>query len=137
MVTQKYLDTLSYDIIGAAIEVQKTMGIGLAEKVYHSCMKEELENRNIAFRTELKVPLVYKGKKLETDFRCDLLIENCIVLELKSVKEINPLFETQLLTYMKLLECPKGILINFFSKNIFYEGQKTFINKYFDQLPNQ
>ena len=70
-------------------------------------MIEELKHRKINFLTEMRVPLLYKEKFLETDFRCDLLIENCLVVELKSVNEMNPMFEAQLLTYMKLLKMPK------------------------------
>ncbi len=82
----------------------------------------------------MKVPVIYKEKVLAIDFRCDLLIENCIVVELKAVTEINKVFEAQLLTYMKLLKCPKGILLNFNCSNIFKEGQKTFVNEYFKVL---
>jgi GxxExxY protein len=134
MVTQKYLDDLTYEIIGSAIEVQKNIGRGLLESVYHQCMKEELNYKKINFLTELKVPLTYKGKELEADFRCDLFVENCLVLELKSILKLNPISEAQLQTYMKLLKAPKGILINFNSSNIFKEGQKTFVNEYFRNL---
>ncbi len=134
-VTQKYLDELTYEIIGAAIEVHKIIGKGLLESVYHQCMMEELTHRKINFSSELKIPLVYKSKALDIDFRCDLFIENCIVVELKAVQEINVALEAQLLTYMNLLKAPKGILINFCCGNIFKEGQKTFINEYFKQLP--
>jgi GxxExxY protein len=134
MVTQKYLDDLTYEIIGSAIEVQKNIGRGLLESVYHQCMKEELNYKKINFLTELKVPLLYKGKELEADFRCDLFVENCLVLELKSILKLNPISEAQLQTYMKLLKAPKGILINFNSSNIFKEGQKTFVNEYFRNL---
>ena len=134
MLTKKYLDELTYEIIGSAIEVHKIMGRGLLERVYHQCLMEELIHRKINFQTELKIPLDYKGKLLDVDFRCDLLVENLIVVELKAVQEINPLFEAQLLTYMKLLKCPKGILINFSCSNIFREGQKTFVNEYFAKL---
>lgn len=136
MLTKKYLDELTYEIIGCAIEVQKTVGRGLLENVYHECMKEELGHRKINFQTEMRVPLNYKRKTLDVDFRSDLYIENAIVVELKSVIEMNPIFEAQLLTYMKLLESPKGILINFNCKNIFNECQKTFVNEYFSKLPN-
>lgn len=85
----------------------------------------------------MKVPVVYKGKTFDVDFRCDLFIERRIVVELKSVQEIIPIYEAQLLTYMKLLQCPKGILINFNCSNIFKEGQKTFVNEYFSVLPSQ
>jgi GxxExxY protein len=134
MITQKYLDDLTYEIIGSAIEVHKTMGRGLLESVYHQCMKEELSHRKINFFTEMKVPIIYKTKELTTDFRCDLFIENCLVVELKSVLEMNSIFEAQLLTYMKLLKAPKGIIINFNCFNIFKEGQKTFVNEYFKLL---
>jgi GxxExxY protein len=135
MVTQKYINELSFKIIGAAIEVHKIMGRGLVESVYHQCLKEELRLRNINFVSELKVFANYKGNNLECDFRCDLLIENLIVVELKAVAEMHPIFEAKLLTYMKLLKSPKGILINFNSYNIFKEGQKTFVNEYFKALP--
>lgn len=134
MINQKYLDDLTYEIIGSAIEVHKTVGRGLLESVYHQCMKEELSHRKINFFTEMKVPIIYKTKELTTEFRCDLFVENCLVIELKSVLEMNSIFEAQLLTYMKLLKAPKGIIINFNCFNIFKEGQKTFVNEYFKLL---
>ena len=137
MITQKYLDELTYEVIGSAIEVHKTMGRGLLENVYHMCLKEELLHRKINFLTEMKVPLLYKDKELHIDFRCDLFIENCLVVELKSVLLLNPIFEAQLQTYMKLLKAPKGIIINFNCSNIFKEGQKTILNDYFRNLPSE
>ena len=83
----------------------------------------------------MRIPVFYKSKELEIEFRCDLFIEKCLVVELKSVQEMTPVFEAQLLTYMKLLKSPKGILINFHCSNIFKNGQKTYINEYFNQLP--
>jgi GxxExxY protein len=137
MLTKKYLDALTYEIIGGAIEVHKIMGSGLLESVYHECLKEELLHRKINFLTEMKVPVVYKGKLLNVDFRCDLFVERSIVVELKAVQEVVPVHEAQLLTYMKLLQCPKGILINFNCANIFKDGQKTYVNEYFTALPNE
>lgn len=134
MVTKSYLDDLTYEIIGSAIEVHKIMGRGLLESVYHQCLKEELLSKNINFLTEMKIPVVYKGKMLNVDFRCDLFVESSIVVELKSVQELTPIYEAQLLTYMKLLRCPKGILINFNCSNIFKDGQKAFVNEYFSLL---
>ena len=78
-----------------------------------------------------------KNKELEIDFRCDLFIENSIVVELKSILQLNPITEAQLQTYMKLLKAPKGIIINFNCFNIFKEGQKTFVNEYFKNLPKE
>lgn len=136
MLTKKYLDELTYKIIGSAIEVHKIMGSGLLESVYHQCMKEEFFHRGIDFLTEMKIPIVYKGKPLNLDFRCDLFVENAIVVELKSVQEVLPIHEAQLLTYMKLLKCSKGILLNFNCSNIFSKGQKTYVNEYFTHLPD-
>ena len=136
MITKKYIDDLTYEIVGGAIEVHKVMGRGLLESLYHECLIEELSHRKLNFSTEMKVPILYKGKALNVDLRCDLFVENCIVVELKSVAEMIPLFNAQLLTYMKLLKAPKGILINFNCSNIFREGQQTLVNEYYERLPN-
>lgn len=137
MITQKFLDELTYEVIGSAIEVHKFMGRGLLESVYHQCLIEELKHRKINFLTEMKVPVVYKGKSLDINFRCDLFIENCLVVEIKSVIDMHKITEAQLLNYMNLLKAPKGILINFNCKNIFNEGQKTYVNEYFKKLPKE
>jgi GxxExxY protein len=100
-------------------------------------MEEELRHRKINFYTEFKIPVVYKTKTLEMDFRCDLFVENCLVVELKAVNELVSVFDAQLLTYMNLLKAPKGILINFNCSNIFGEGQKTLVNEYFKKLPDK
>jgi GxxExxY protein len=134
IVTRSSLKDLVYQVNGAAIEVHKNIGAGLLENVYHQCLKKELELRKINFSSELQIPLNYKGYELESKLRCDLLIENSLVVELKSVTEINPIFEAQLLTYMNLLKAPMGLLINFNVKNIFYEGQKTLVNEYYRML---
>ncbi|URM37072.1 GxxExxY protein [Flavobacterium anhuiense] len=135
MITQKFLDELSFNVIGACIEVHRTIGRGLLENVYHECLKEELTYRKINFLTEMNVPLIYRNKELNTNLKCDLFVENCLVVELKATSELNPIYEAQLMTYMKLLKAPKGILINFNCFNIFKEGQKTFVNEYFKLLP--
>ncbi|MFC0776500.1 GxxExxY protein [Flavobacterium sp. HJSW_4] len=135
MITQKYLDELSFNVIGACIEVHKAIGRGLLETVYHECLKEELSCRKINFFTEMNVPLVYRNKELKANLKCDLFIENCLVVELKAASELSSIYEAQLMTYMKLLKAPKGILINFNCLNIFKEGQKTFVNEYFKLLP--
>ena len=137
LITQTYLDELTYDVIGAAIEVHKTLGSGLLESVYQKCLEEELKYRNINFQSEKSISVIYRDKELNVDFRCDFFIENCLVVELKSVNEMSSIFEAQFLTYMKLLKSPKGILINFNCFNIFKEGQKTFVNEYFKLLPKK
>lgn len=132
--TKSSLKDLTYKINGAAIEVHKEIGPGLFESIYQKCMMRELEFRGIEFQSELKVPLYFKGVDLETELRCDLLIEKSIVVELKSVKEFIPIYEAQLLTYMRLLKVPKGILYNFNSLNVYHEGQKSFVNHHFSIL---
>lgn len=134
IITKKYLDELTYQIIGAAIEVHKTLGPGLLESVYHKCMKEEMKLRRLRFASEILTPLEYKGIALNTDLRCDLFVENCIAIELKSIDLLAPIHDAQILTYMRLLNCPKGILINFNCVNLFKEGQKTFVNNLFREL---
>ena len=125
---------MTYKIIGAAIEVHKVLSPGLLESVYHKCLKEELKLREVNFESEKMVPVNYKGVVAITDLRCDFLIENCIVIELKAVESMLPIHEAQLLTYMKLLKIPKGILINFNCSNIFKDGQKTLVNQHFNEL---
>jgi GxxExxY protein len=134
LITKSSLKDLVYQVNGAAIEVHKNIGAGLLENVYHQCLKKELELRKINFSSELQIPLNYKGYELESKLRCDLLIENSLVVALKSVTEINPIFDAQLLTYMNLLKVPIGLLINFNVKNIYYEGQKTMVNEYYRML---
>jgi GxxExxY protein len=135
--TKKYINCLSYKIIGAAIEVHKTLGPGLLEGVYHRCLKQELFLRNVHFKSELVVPIEYKGINLNAELRCDLLVEDVIVVEIKAIDLIAPVHHAQLLSYMNLLQVPKGILLNFYSVNLFKEGQKTFVNTLFKKLPDE
>ncbi len=135
MITQTYLTELTKEVVGAAIEVHKALGPGLLESVYHRCIEHELTLRKIPFVSELYIPIHYKEVEMDTRLRCDLYIDNCFVAELKAEKQVLPIHEAQLLTYMKLLKAPKGILINFFCINIFREGQKTYVNEHFRNLP--
>ncbi len=91
--------------------------------------------RNIPFESEFVIPINYKGLEFDTELRCDILIDNILPVELKAVEEIHPVHEAQLLTYMKLLKAPEGLLINFNVTNIFYEGQRTYVNERFSLLP--
>lgn len=135
MITQKYLDELTYKIIGCAIEVHKQLGPGLLESVYEKCFVRELSIQNIPFRKQEIIPINYKGIILDTDLRFDVLVDEILMVELKAVEGIAPVYEAQILTYMKLLKKPKGILINFNCTNIFKEGQKTLVNEYYATLP--
>jgi len=131
--TKKDVDKISYNVIGAAIAVHRELGPGLAEAMYHKCMLKELGLRKMKFETEHPVEVEYKGEKVQSDMRCDILVEDTVIVELKATA-IIPLFEAQLLTYMKLLQKPKGVLINFNCHNIFKFGQRTMVNEYYRKL---
>ena len=135
--TKKYLNELTYNVIGAAIEVHKELGPGLLESVYHKCLFHELRLRNIYFQSELIIPLEYKGLELDAELRCDFFIEQSLVVEIKAVEYVLPVHEAQLMTYMKLLQMSKGILINFNVAHLFKEGQKTYVNEHFRFLPDE
>ena len=127
--TKTYLKDLIYQVNGSAIEVHKYLGPGLLESVYHTCLKKELTIRGFEFQTELIIPVNYKGLELETGLRCDLLVEKSLVVELKAIEKVLPIHEAQILTYMKLLEVPIGLILNFNVTHIFKEGQKTYVNE--------
>ena len=135
--SKKILDELTYQIIGSAIEVQKALGPGLLESVYQRCLFHEFRLRNIYFQSQLSVPINYKGLVEVAELRCDFYVDDCICVELKATDAIIPVYEAQLLTYMKLLQSPKGILINFNSTNLFENGQRTFVNELFRSLPDK
>lgn len=134
MVTQKYITDLTYRINGACIEVHRFLGAGLAEIVYHRALVEEFKLRDIEFKSEFRIPVIYKDINLDCEFKCDFLVEDLVVLEIKAVTKILDIHKSQVLNYMNLLKVPKGILINFNVKNLYHLGQETFINKYFDQF---
>src|SRR5919204_5791202 len=106
-------DGLSRVAIGAAIEVHRLKGPGLIESIYERCLMRELELRQIAVVNQRLVRIEYKGPVFEEPLRFDVLVEGCLLLELKCVQEILPIHKAQLLSYMKLLEVPLGLIINF------------------------
>lgn len=106
-------EELTDKIIGAAIEVHKYWGPGLFESIYEKSLAIELEERGIPFNRQVELELSYKGVSLGEDFRLDLIIGDKVVVELKVVKELAPIHEAQLLTYMKLTNCKVGLLLNF------------------------
>lgn len=109
---------LTYQIRGAIFDVYNTLGPGLLESVYEEALCFELKQRGLKVERQLEVPILYKGEKLKTPLRLDLLIENTIIVELKSVEEMKPVFAKQLLTYLRLLDKRVGLLVNFSSNNI-------------------
>ena len=132
--TRQDLKDLVYKVNGAAIEVHKCLGPGLLESVYHKCLIQELQLRNIKFQSELAIPILYKGIEVNAELRCDFLIEDKLIVELKSVTEMKPIFTAQILSYMNLLKVPMGLMINFNVTNIYKEGQKTYISSLYNEL---
>ena len=135
--TKKYLDSLTYKIIGCAIEVHKQLGPGLLESVYEKCFLKELQLQEVAYQNQVWVPLEYKGLELDAELRLDVLVEDSICVELKAQDGLLPVHDAVLLSYMGMLKKPKGILINFHCVNIFKNGQRTLVNNLFSELPDE
>jgi GxxExxY protein len=131
--TKKEVTKLSYEITGFAIKVHKKLGLGLLESVYEQCLKFELERNGYEVKQQLNIKIDYDDLELDSVLKLDLLVNDCIVVELKAVETILPIHEAQLLTYMKLLEKPQGLLINFNTTNI-AKSLKPFVNDYFSRL---
>ena len=104
---------LTSKAIGAAIEVHREKGPGLLESIYQKCMMRELELRGIPAVSQLVVPIEYKGYVFEEPLRLDVMVDQCLILELKAVQEVLPIHKAKLLSYMKLLNAPLGLLFNF------------------------
>ena len=118
---------LTYQIRGAIFDVYNELGPGLLESVYEEALVFELQQRGLKVERQVEVPIRYKGNELKTPLRLDLLIDNQIIVELKSVEEMKPVFAKQLLTYLRLLDKRIGLLVNFSSENIL-EGIKRIAN---------
>ncbi|SDG94000.1 GxxExxY protein [Flavobacterium omnivorum] len=131
--TKKEITQLSYEIIGYAIKVHKKLGPGLLEKIYEECLKYELEKNGYNVKQQFNVAIDYYDLELTNPLRLDLLVNDCIIVELKTVEKFHPIDEAKLLTYMKLLSIPQGLLINFNTLNI-TKSCKPLINEYFSRL---
>jgi GxxExxY protein len=131
--TKREITKLSFEITGLAIKVHKKLGPGLLESVYEQCLKFELERNGYDVKQQVVVKIEYDDLELESTLRIDLLVNDAVIIELKTVENILPIHEAQLLTYMKLLEKPQGLLINFYTTNI-TKSLKPFVNEYFSRL---
>jgi GxxExxY protein len=121
------LESLSYKIIGLAIEVHRQLGPGLLESAYHQCLYYEIKKAGLKVEKELSLPILYKDIKLDHGYRIDLLIEDRLVIELKTVESFTSVHFAQILTYLRLGNYPLGLLINYNSK-ILKNNIKRFIN---------
>jgi GxxExxY protein len=104
---------ITEQIIGAAIEVHRVLGPGLLESAYESCLCDELKARGVNFRRQIELPVNYKGRVLDCGYTMDLVVEDAVVVELKSIEKIAAIHEAQLLTYLRLSGHKVGLLINF------------------------
>ena len=118
---------LTNEIIGSAIEVHRNLGPGLLESTYEECMAFELQKRNLFVKRQYDIPIIYKGNKLNQNYRIDLLVNNEVIVELKSIKKIEPIHNAQLLTYLKLANKRYGLLLNF-NVPILRHGVKRLLN---------
>jgi GxxExxY protein len=107
------VEALATHVVDAALVVHRELGPGLLESVYHHCLKHELQCRGLSLRSEVEIPVCFKGLQLECGFRVDLIIADRVLIELKSVEGLLPVHKAQLITYLKLTALPVGFLINF------------------------
>ena len=125
---------LSYLVTGCAITVHKALGPGLLESVYEKCLCFELEKKGFEVLQQIPITINYEGNLIDSELKLDLLVEDTIIVELKTVQELLPVHSAQLMSYMKLLKKPQGLLFNFYSDNI-TKSMRPFVNEYFDRLP--
>ena len=116
-------------ILAAAIEVHRTLGPGLLESIYLQCFQFELASHGLRFVTQRPIPIIYKGTPLGASYRVDLIVEDRVVVEVKCVAALAPVNEAQILTYMRLTDCPAGLLINFNVPRLM-DGVKRLINSH-------
>jgi len=122
-------DWITGEIIGAAIEVHRELGPGLLESAYEQCLCHELSLRGLAFQRQVDLPVVYKGIRLDCGYRMDVVVEETVVVELKTVDKLLPIHDAQLLTYLKLYRRQLGLLLNF-NVPVLKDGLKRIVNNY-------
>ncbi len=130
MITQKYINSIAYKIVGCAIEVHKQLGPGLLESVYEVCLIQELKDTGLRVESQVRLPIVYKGRTLDKHLRMDIVVEDLIVVELKAVETMIPLCQS----HLRLSQKPKGLLINFNCANI-VENMTPLVTELFAKLP--
>lgn len=123
------IDSLTEKIIGIAIEVHRTLGPGLLESAYEECSCYELSQLGISFIRQAPLPVVYKGVRLDCGYRMDIVVDDTVIVELKAVEKMHPVFEAQLLSYLKLADKRVGLLINFHVP-VLKDGLKRIVNNF-------
>lgn len=131
--TKTEVTQLSYDIVGCAIKVHKELGPGLLESVYEICLAYELKKNGFIVRQQMTTKIQYDKIEFETPLKVDLLVNDTIIIEIKTVEKLLPVHQAQLMTYMKILKKPQGLLINFYTDNI-TKSMIPLVNEYFSKL---
>jgi GxxExxY protein len=123
------IDAITHRVIKAAITVHSALGAGLLEKAYDACLNWELRTLGLQFDHQLKLPVLYKGIRIETGFRVDYVVEKCVLVEIKAVDKLHPVHSAQLLSYLKLTGLSVGLLVNF---NVVHltDGIRRLVNNY-------
>ncbi len=132
--TKTEVTQLSYDIVGCAIKVHKELGPGLLESVYELCLAYELRKKGHLVNQQITTKINYGKIEIETPLKIDLLVNETIIVEIKTVEKLLPVHQAQLMTYMKILKKPQGLLINFYTDNI-TKSMIPLVNEYFSKLP--
>lgn len=136
MSQEERLNKITETIIGVAINIHRTLGPGLLESAYEACMVYDLTQAGLKVKQQKPLPVVYRGVKLECGYRMDLMIENEVVVEIKSVEKLLPIHKAQLMSYLKLSDCKVGLLINF-NIEVLKDGIQRVVNNFPDSLRTQ
>ncbi|MDE2715823.1 MAG: GxxExxY protein [Chloroflexota bacterium] len=126
--SERHINKVSKEVVASAIEVHRNLGPGLLESAYEACLAYELRERGLAVEHQKPLPVVYRDVTVEVGYRLDLLVENAVVVELKSVERLEPIHQAQLLSYLKLSGYKLGLLINF-NVRLLKHGIKRIVNK--------
>jgi GxxExxY protein len=118
---------LSSEVIGAAIEVHRCLGLGLLESAYEACLCQELEDRGVPFQRQVPLPVLYKGRAIDAAYQIDVKVDGLLILELKAVEKLEPIHQAQLMTYLRLSDLWLGLLINF-NVAVLKNGIKRVVN---------
>lgn len=126
-------DPLTEKIIGLAIEVHRALGPGLLESAYEECLCHDLKGAGFGVRRQVPVPLVYREIRLDSGYRADVLVNDSVLLEIKSIERLMPIHEAQMLTYLKLAKVKTGLLLNF-NVEVLRQGIRRFVQSHAQQL---
>jgi GxxExxY protein len=128
--TAVYLNGLTDQIIGAAVAVHRALGPGLLESAYEACLYYELVKPGLSVERQKPLPLTYEGVKRDCSYRMDLVVENCVIVEVKAVAKLDRVHEAQMLSYLKLADLRVGLILNFNVRNLTHQGVLRMVNNF-------